>query len=283
MPGEFPIRLINGADINAYRATHRRPPLVPGAVILSKTLAARFGLVPGDKVVIKAADETHKFTVLEISDEIGFFVGSGQYVDLKSYTLFSDGNPVFTGGLEASLGRYAMARTARSDARYLTPSQIDALAPYYQRAKHGRAQGWWQIREINRDFLIFDFILFMTIALAGVGVANTMLIQVHAREREFSILRSVGISRWQISKLLLLEGALIGMVGGAVAIFLGNALGAISVSFLDHFTLFDYRFRFSPSATLWLFAFAVLTCLVSAVYPAIVARSVSSAEALHYE
>ena len=282
-PGDFPIRLINGADINAYREKQGQPPLIPGTVILSKTLAARFGLIPGDKVVIEAADESHRFTVLEISDEIGFFVGSGQYVDLKSYALFSDGNPVFAGGVEASLGRYAMARTARSDARYLTPSQIEALAPFYQRAKHGRTQGWWQIREIDRDFLIFDFILLMTIALAGVGVANTMLIQVHAREREFSILRSVGTSRWQTAKLLLLEGALIGMAGGLVAIFLGNALGAISVSFLDHFTLFDYRFRFSPSATLWLFAFAVLTCLVSAVYPAIVARSVSSAEALHYE
>ena len=176
-----------------------------------------------------------------------------------------------------------MARTARPDARYLQNHQIKALAPFYRLTKHGRKQGFWQVREIDRDFLIFDFILVMTIVLAGIGVANTMLIQVQAREREFSILRSVGIDRWQITKLLLLEGALTGLVGGAVAVLLGNALGAISISFLDHFTLFDYRFRFSASATLWLYGFAVVTCLVSAIYPAVVARRASSAEALHYE
>jgi putative ABC transport system permease protein len=283
LPGEFPVRLVLGQDINRYRALDGREPLVPGTVILSRTLAARFSLAAHDTVIIQDDYGTQRFTVIEVSDEVGFFIGSGQYVDLKSYALFSDGNPVFATTLEPSLGQFAMARNADPGGRYLQNHQIEALAPFYRHTMNGRGQGSWQVREIDRDFLIFDFVLFMTIILAGIGVANTMLIQVRAREREFSVLRSIGIGRWQIVRLLVLEGALIGLVGGAIAILLGNILGAISISFLDHFTLFDYRFRFSVSATLWLFGFAVVTCLVSALYPAIAARKVSSAEALHYE
>ena len=53
----------------------------------------------------------------------------------------------------------------------------------------------WQRNEIDRDFKIFAFILFMTSVLAGVGVANSILIQVQARSRELSVLRALGVSR----------------------------------------------------------------------------------------
>ena len=283
LPGDFPIRLIRAADINPYRAERGQEPLRPGRVILSRTLASRFGLSPGDSVVIRTAEAKHRFAVIEVSDAVGYVAASGQYVDLKSFALMSEGNPLFADNLERSLGRYTKARSAEPEGGALDRAQIGALSPFYYFLKQGRGQGLWQVREIDRDFLIFDFILLMTITLAGIGVANTMLIQVHAREREFSLLRSVGIDRWQVTKLLLLEGTLIGLVGGAIAIVLGNALGAISVSFLDHFTLFDYRFRFSPQVSLYVCALAVVTCQVSALYPALVARRTSSAEALHYE
>jgi ABC-type antimicrobial peptide transport system permease subunit len=68
-----------------------------------------------------------------------------------------------------------------------------------------------------------------------------------------------------------------------LAAVVGNALGAVSVSFLDHFTLFDYSFRLSWTAT-GLFSLACIgTCLIAAIYPAFVAIRMSSAESLHYE
>jgi len=205
----------------------------------------------------------------------------GQYVDLKSYVLFSAGNALFRTSLEPSLGRYAMARKA--DGSHLIRDDIQALAPFYLFKRRGSLTGQWQTAEIDRDFLIFDFVLFMTIILAAVGVANSILIQVHAREREFAVLRTLGISRGQTVRLLLVEGVVIGLVGAALALVLGNNIGAISVAFLDRFTLFEYRFVSSFTASIMITLLTLLTCALAAIYPALAANRVSSAESLYYE
>ena len=123
----------------------------------------------------------------------------------------------------------------------------------------------------------------MTVGLAAIGIANTLLIQSLARKREFSVLRTIGMDRWQVTKILLFEGLIVGCVGALLAAIVGNALGAISVRFLDHFTLFDYRFQLSVRDTLLFSALCIATSLIAAIYPAFVAVRMSSAESLHYE
>ena len=190
---------------------------------------------------------------------------------------------IFADNLEKSLGRYAAARPFGQAQPYLFKHQEEALYPWYVTVKRGRFQGYWQSREIDRDFLIFDLILFGTVVLAGIGVANTMLIQVRARDREFAVLKSIGISRGQVARMLLIEGTIIGCVSAALAIVIGNGLGAISIRFLDHFTLFDYFLRISLPATMYISAMCVLTCVAASIYPAFIANRASSAESLHYE
>ena len=158
-----------------------------------------------------------------------------------------------------------------------------ALQKHYRFMKSGHSVGSWQLNEINRDFLIFDFVLIMTIILAAVGVTNTLLIQVHSRQREFSVLRTIGMDRQQVMRMLVLEGVIIAMVSALLALVVGNILGAVSVSFLDRFSLFDYRFVFSPGDTAWITILALITCSIAALYPAVSAARISSAESLHYE
>lgn len=281
--GDFPIRLVKADDINPYLRARGLPTIEPGRVFLSRTLAARYRLFPGDRVTFSDGKTQHSFTVYGISDEIGFYLEPAQYVDLKTYAVFSDGNPLFRDNIEQSLGRYASARPFARAQQFLTKGQEDALYPWYVTVKRGRFQAYWQSREIDRDFLIFDFILLGTVVLAGIGVANTMLIQVRARDREFAVLRSLGISRGQVMRMLLIEGTIIGCVGAVLAAIVGNLLGAISIRFLDHFTLFDYFLRLSWEATLAISALCVGTCVAAALYPAFVANRTPSAESLHYE
>jgi putative ABC transport system permease protein len=250
-------------------------------VLVSHTLAARFSLTAGDRVLIHTDDQIHRFTITEVSDDPGYFADDGQYVDLKSYFLFSDGSPLFSGPVSVSLGKYAAAR--RIDGGPLFAGDLDALGPYYYPLREGRSESGSQLAEIDRDFLIFDFILAMTLVLAAVGVANSILIQVHARERELSVLRTVGVSRGQTARLLLAEGAVIGLVSGVLSLFLGHAFGALSIAFLDRFTLFDYSLALSLESGVWTLLMAVAVCSLAAVYPAMVAGRVSSAESLHYE
>ncbi len=279
--GEFPVRLIAATDINPVRIAADTPPLIPGSVILSQTLAARFDVHPGDRLVIDTRGHTQRFMLIDVTDKDGFYAEDGQYVDLKSYVLFSDGNSLFADTLEPTLGRYAMARKA--DGSHFSRADIGALQPFYHFVRRGARLGEWQTAEIDRDFLIFDFVLFMMVVLATVGVANSILIQVYARKREFSVLRTLGMSRIQTMRMLLVEGVVIGLVGAALALVLGNIIGAISIAFLDRFTLFEYRFSFSFTASVMITLLMLLTCTLAAIYPALVANRISSAESLHYE
>ncbi|MGB0714032.1 MAG: ABC transporter permease, partial [Gammaproteobacteria bacterium] len=138
-------------------------------------------------------------------------------------------------------------------------------------------------QEIDRDFVIFDFILSLTVALAGIGVANALLIQVRSRAREFSIYRVVGMSNGQMIRLLLIEGSLIGLVGAVLSAALGSILGAVSVAFLDGFTLFELAYEPSGRLLLLTSLGVIGVCLLAALYPALAATRVSSAESLHYE
>ena len=270
------------SDLNPHRVALGKAPLERGSMILSRTLATQFDLRPGDAVNMRSSEVAQKFAVMEVADDVGYFAEPGPYVDQKAYALVSDGNPMFAGNLERTLGHYAVAWAARPG-ETLSRDQARAFSPVYQRQLPGRQIAYWQRREIDRDFLIFDFILVMTVVLAGIGVANAMLIQVRARAREFAVLRNLGTGRVQVARLLLFEGLIIGLVGALFATLLGNALGWLSVSFLDHFTLFEYRFRFSVETTVAVTLLALVTCGVAAIYPAVAAARVPVAEALHYE
>jgi putative ABC transport system permease protein len=283
LAGPLPLRIVHGDDVNPYRQLAGRPLLVPGTVIVSKTLAARHNVKTGDVLRLSNRDGNHRFHIIEITDDIGYYAEDGRYIDMKSYLVFSHANPIFANNLERTLGDYGSARYADGSLPYWRRLRHDALYPYYLRTNSGPARGYWQRKEIDRDFRIFDFILAMTVLLAAIGVANTLLIQVHARGREFSVLRTIGMDRWQITKMLLAEGLIIGFVSAFLAAIVGNALGAISVSFLDHFTLFDYRFILSAKYTLFFSGLCIFVSCVAAIYPAIVANRMSSAESLHYE
>lgn len=281
--GDFPIRIVRAQDVNPARVKAGLPALGPGRIVLSRALAARSGVTVGDTVVIDDGGAPHRFEVIEVGDGLGFFAESASYVALKLYAVVSDRNPLFADNLERSLGSHLALR--RADLGPAGPSEAQRLAmnEFYSSIARSFRERDGRVHEIDRDFLIFDFILFMTVVLAAIGVSNNMLIQVHSRRRELSVLRTVGVGRRQTVQLVLLEGLVIGAVGAGLALLLGHVIGAISVSFLDQFTLFDYRFVFSPWTSAAIAALAGATCAVAALYPALVAPRISSAESLHYE
>ncbi len=281
--GAMPFRIIDVDDFNRYRKVAGKPLFAKQQVIFSRTLAARFGADVGDYLLLGTKNEQYYFKIVEISDAIGTLGEDGQYVDIKSFALFANGNPLFKNNLDLSLGNYAQLRSANADWPNLLMRYRNVLAPYYIFTKAGRDLTNWQQQEIDKDFLIFDFILIMTVFLACIGIINTLLIQVHSRGRELSVLKMIGIDRLQMFRLLLMEGLVVGFVGAILAIVLGTVLGHVTVSFLDHFTLFHYQYVWSINATLGISVLAVLSCCLSAIYPAIVATRISTAESLHYE
>lgn len=68
----------------------------------------------------------------------------------------------------------------------------------------------------------------MSLVVAAFIILNTFFINVSERRRQLAILRAIGTTRWQIMRLLMNEGLLLGIVGT----LLGMAVGVVGAYFL---------------------------------------------------
>lgn len=67
----------------------------------------------------------------------------------------------------------------------------------------------------------------ISLAVATVGSASVMAVSGARRSREWVLLRSVGARRWQVMGAVTCEHAIVGLVGGALALPVGMGLAAI--------------------------------------------------------
>jgi putative ABC transport system permease protein len=63
----------------------------------------------------------------------------------------------------------------------------------------------------------------ISLAVAGIGIMNVMLVSVTERTSEVGLLRAVGVGRGQIAGVFLAEAALLSLAGGLVGLVLGLA------------------------------------------------------------
>ncbi len=114
--------------------------------------------------------------------------------------------------------------------------------------------------------------------VGGVGIANTMLMSVIERTREIGVFKAVGWSNADVMKTILLEGLLLGFLGGAMGIGLGSVVTVV---------VKDQIPGFAGEITLVLImeamAFAVSLGIVGGLYPAYRAAHLDPVVALKAE
>jgi len=75
-----------------------------------------------------------------------------------------------------------------------------------------------QVREVT---LIVSLIAVFAMVISALGIANTMVMSVVERTREIGVMKALGAREGQIQMLFLIEGALIGWIGGVCALLIG--------------------------------------------------------------
>ena len=124
----------------------------------------------------------------------------------------------------------------------------------------------------------------LTALVGGLGLGNTMALNVLERSREIGVLRALGARRPLLRRLVLAEGLLIALSSVAVAALLAlpltAALGrAMGVSLLGS----PLRFAFVPGAAAAWLGLVVVIAVVACWLPAERAGKMGVREALAYE
>ena len=85
----------------------------------------------------------------------------------------------------------------------------------------------------DRSFAVTYLLEAVAILVGLAGVAATMSAQTIAREREFGMLRHLGVTRGQLTAMLATEGALVGLTGALAGIGLGLILAQVLIHVIN--------------------------------------------------
>jgi putative ABC transport system permease protein len=117
----------------------------------------------------------------------------------------------------------------------------------------------------------------ISLLVAGIGIINTMTVTVMERTKEIGTMKALGARSSDILFLFLNEAAITGLVGGTIGALFGFGLGRIIGSYVD--------INVTPTLSLGVFTvgFAMITSILSGIYPAWRASNLDPVEALRRE
>ena len=129
---------------------------------------------------------------------------------------------------------------------------------------------------------LFMGLAVLVLLLACVNVGNVLLVRATVRDRELAIRAALGAGRGHLMRLLLTEGILLAILGGAAGMMLGIWGGAAlrSVNLHTDFPI-QFDFRFDWRVFLYSFGMAMVAGVLVAILPALRASRRDLNEVLH--
>jgi putative ABC transport system permease protein len=147
-------------------------------------------------------------------------------------------------------------------------------------------------RSMRQFFAVLDGFLAifgsLALAVASIGIVNTLVMAILERRREIGIMKALGASDSDVRGLFFAEAGAMGLVGGAVGVTLGWVIGRL-INFGTNIYLERQHF---PPAQIWsvppwlvlsAITFSIVVSLLSGLYPASRAARLDPVQALRYE
>ncbi len=172
------------------------------------------------------------------------------------------------------------------------PSQVPAVEDAIKRMGFQTFSLLDVTRNLRRFFAILDMFLgifgSLALAVAALGIVNTLVMAILERRREIGILKALGAGNRDIKQLFFAEAGAMGLLGGVFGVLIGWTIGR-TINFGANIYL---RQQQLPAETIWsvpwwlvagAVAFSVVVSLAAGLYPAARAARLDPVEALRYE
>ncbi len=198
-------------------------PERPEGVLLGRVLADRIGARVGDSVSLLVSTDSGRTNAMDVT-VAGLTESDSKQLDAVSLILpvetalrlydtnLVDGLVIGLKNTEDTASAHvAVKEMLASGAPNLVVKRWEDLADYYQsvRALYGR---------------LFSFMEAMFFLLTLLAVTNTLMMALFERRAEMATLQAIGMQDWELSRLILWEGALLGLVAGIAGVAAAGAL-----------------------------------------------------------
>jgi putative ABC transport system permease protein len=147
-------------------------------------------------------------------------------------------------------------------------------------------------RSLRQFFAVLDLFLgifgSLALAVASIGIINTLVMAILERRREIGIMKAIGASDSDVKGLFFAEAGVMGVFGGFVGVALGWTIGRV----INLGTNVYLKRQHFPPEQIWFvpwwlvigaIGFAIVVSLLSGLYPASRAARLDPVQALRYE
>ena len=234
-------------------------------------------------------DRLQKLLAMDEAEQVDpkTFEPTGQMIPARTSEVFVRGKE----GEDLTDLRNAVEETVRGAMRQY-PDMKNIWRPDTWEEKHAQL---FKAVENEKGLITFLFAIISIVAI--VMVATTFSLIVYSKTHDVGVLRALGASRWGIANIFLGYGLTIGVLGSLVGLGLACAIVTHLNEIQDWlFAWFGWRMwdpsiywfdripdRVHPVEAIWIVIGSMISSLLGAVIPAILASRLNPVEALRYE
>ncbi|CAG69399.1 MULTISPECIES: lipoprotein-releasing ABC transporter permease subunit [Acinetobacter] len=148
---------------------------------------------------------------------------------------------------------------------------------------------------IQMEKAMVSLLLFLIVLVAAFNIVSSLVMVVTDKKSDIAILRTLGASPATITKIFMVQGTVIGVIGTVAGAVLGVIFASSVSNIIDWVNtalglhLFDaYFINYLPSYLRWqdvvlIVSVSLLLSFLATIYPALRAAKIQPAEALRYE
>jgi putative ABC transport system permease protein len=246
-----------------------------GKVTVSENFSHRFNVHKGDTIQLSGKQGSVPLEVATVMVDYSSDIGTIT-MEREIYQKYWDDTRVDTFELHLAPGTNAEEVRRLINERFGEKYDLFVLTNSEFRAE--------MVDAAAAIFSIMRVLEYIMLVVAALGVINSLLANIMDRIREIGVLRALGMLRGHISRMIVLEATLVGLVGVAAGALTGSALGYV---ILKHVTSVQTGWHF-PYAPPWqaMGEIALIALPISAVagfFPARQAAGLVVRDALDYE
>lgn len=217
----LPFKTESGADALADPLAFLNDPQ---AILVSDTLAKARGLKAGSTLKLRTAQGMGEFHVESVLAETGKTQAFGGqlvilFLDAAQLAFAREGH---VDRIDLQLAKGVTIEQALPRLRALVGSRGEVARPDARGATIAGMTASFRLGLQAQALLALLVGMFL--------IYNAVSVSVAQRRREIGVLRSLGVTRWAVTRVFLVEALVLGVVGGAIGVVVGDALAKVVVA-----------------------------------------------------
>ncbi len=260
-------------------------------VIIGKKLAEKLNVKVRSKIVITVQDLDNDITAGAFRVAGIFSTNNNMYDESHVFVRYSDLAALT--GLPENAGHEIAISLTDNEFLLEVQDEVKSLAGGLEVLNWKELSPEMSYLTETMNMYMYVFILIILLALLF-GIINTMLMVVMERTKEIGMLMAVGMHKFRIFWMIIVESVMLSLVGGILGIILGTVVSKINEKYPVDLSMWSEGYeqlgydafvytKLQPEFLINVTILVIITGIIAALYPAYKALKNDPADALRME